>query len=66
MKWPLRKKVKLEKNEEARDLERAKRELRHVRSNWPEVNRLVRRLGTITEENHFSQLITDAMQGGRE
>lgn len=66
MKWLLRKKINLEKNEESRELQEVKQELRQVRSRWPEVNRLVSLLGTLTEENHFSQLITDAMQGGKE
>lgn len=66
MKWPLRKRIRLDKDQGTQDLEKAKRELRQVRSKWPEVNRLVNRLGTMNEQNHFSQLITDAMQGGRE
>lgn len=66
MKWLLRKKINLDKNEGSRELQEVKQELRQVRSRWPEVNRLVSRLGTLTEENHFSQLITDAMQGGKE
>jgi hypothetical protein len=66
VKWPLRKRIRLDKDPGTRDLERAKRQLRQVQSKWPEVNRLVDRLGTMNEQNHFSQLITEAMQGGRE
>jgi hypothetical protein len=66
MKWPLRKRVRLDKDEGAQDLQKAKRQLRQVQSRWPEVNRLVDKLGTMNEQNHFSQLITEAMQGGRE
>lgn len=65
MKWPLlKRRVKLEKNQETRDLEQAKRQLRQVRSKWPEVNALVGRLDTLNDQNHFTQLITEAMQGG--
>lgn len=67
MKWPLRKqRVNLEKDDGAREVEKAKQELRKVRSRWPEVNRLVDRLGTMNEQNHYSQLILEAMQGGGE
>lgn len=66
MKWPLRKRSRLDKDQGAQELEKAKRDLRQVRSKWPEVNRLVDRLGTMNEQNHYSQLIAEAMQGGRE
>ena len=67
MKWPLRKqRVNLAKDDGAREVEKAKQELRKVRSRWPEVNRLVDRLGTMNEQNHYSQLILEAMQGGGE
>lgn len=66
MKWPLRKRVNLEKDPGAHELEQAKRELRQVRSRWTEVNRLVDRLGNMNEQNHYSQLILEAMQGGGE
>jgi len=67
VKWPLRKqRVNLEKDDGAREVEKAKQELRKVRSRWPEVNRLVDRLGTMNEQNHYSQLILEAMQGGGE
>lgn len=66
MKWPLRKRVRLDKRQETRELQEAKQDLKQVRSKWPEVNRLVDRLGAMNEANHYSQLITEAMQGGRE
>lgn len=66
MKWLPRKakKVSLEKEiltSEARD---HRDQLHDVRSKWPEINRLVHRLTTMNEANHYSQLILDAMQGG--
>ena len=67
MKWPLRRRqVSMEKNGDTRDLQRAKHQLRVVKSRWPEVNALVSRLGSLNDENHFTQLITKAMQGGGE
>lgn len=67
MKWPLRRRrVSAEKNGDLHDLQRAKHQLRFVKSQWPEVNALVSRLGRLNEQNHFTQLITEAMQGGRE
>lgn len=67
MKWPLRKRpVRLNKNKEARDLQQVKTQLKQVRSRWPEVNGLVNRLGNLNDQNHFTQLITKAMQGGGE
>lgn len=65
VKWPLRKKkIQLAKDDTAVVLSETKNQLKHVRSKWPEVNALVTRLDALNEDNHFTQLITQAMQGG--
>lgn len=66
MKWLPRKGKKVDLSKEPVTVEEAetKQQLRDVRSNWAEVNRLVGRLATMNEENHFSQIIIEAMQGG--
>ena len=63
MKWLPRKhrKVKLVKDEGTI----AQDQLKNARSKWPEINALVNRLDRINEANHFTQLITEAMQGGK-
>ena len=63
MKWLPRKhrKVKLIKDEGtiARD------QLSNAQARWPEINKLVDRLDNLNDANHFTQLITEAMRGGR-
>lgn len=63
VKWLPRKdrKVKLVKDEGVE----AREKLNQVHSKWPEINNLVDRLDTLNEANHFTQLITEAMRGGR-
>lgn len=64
MKWlPRKGKIKLEKSQEVQD---TGQQLREVRSKWPEIHRLVTGLATMNDENHYSQLIIEAMQGGGE
>jgi hypothetical protein len=67
VKWPLlRKRVKLEKSDTKLEVRQAQRELKHVLSRRSEVNGLVNRLEVLNQQNHYSQLINKAMQGGRE
>lgn len=63
MKWLPRKarKVQLVKDEGAM----ARDKLNQVHSQWPEINALVQSLDDLNEANHFTQLIEQAMQGGR-
>lgn len=66
MKWPLRRRqVELTRDDDAQALKQSKGQLKQVRSKWPEINALVANLGNITGENHFAELITEAIQGGK-
>lgn len=67
MKWLPRKRrpVELVKNKETVVLQQSKNQLKQVRSKWPEVNALVNRLGAYNDQNHFTQLIAEAFQGGK-
>lgn len=67
MKWlPRRGKVNLEKKPVTSEEADTKQQLREVRSKWPEINRLVSGLAQMNSENHYSELILQAMQGGEE
>lgn len=66
MKWPLRKKqVKLTKDDDAIAVQHTRGQLKEVRSRWPEVNSLVARLGTLNRDNHYTELVIEAMRGGK-
>lgn len=66
MKWPLRKKpVKLTKDAETLAVRRDRRQLKAIRSRWPEVNALVSRLGDLNQQNHYTELVLEAMKGGK-
>jgi hypothetical protein len=66
MKWPLRKRpVNLTRDKDALELKESKGQLKQVRSRWPEINSLVSRLGNLNEENHYADIITEAIQGGK-
>lgn len=67
MKWPLRKrKVNLKRSKDSLELKESQGQLKQVRSQWPEINSLLLRLGNYNERNHYAEVITKAIQGGKE
>lgn len=66
MKWPRRKKpVTLKKDADTEGIQNSRQQYRQVKSNWSEINGLVTRLGQLNENNHYSELITEAFRGQR-
>jgi hypothetical protein len=56
--------VQLEKDPETQAIQEAKGQFRQARSKRLEVDALVARLATIRRENHFAELIENAVGGG--
>lgn len=66
MKWlPRKRRAKHRKTHDSKAVNENRAQLHQIRSKWPEIEQLVQRLGDLNGENHFTQLITEAMQGGR-
>jgi len=67
MKWPLRRrKVNLTRDKDALELKDSKSQLRQVTARWGEINSLMSKLGNFNEQNHYAEVITKAIQGGKE
>lgn len=65
MKWPLRKRRVELGRDDSPEVQKAKTELREVRSRWADINHLVTNLSNFNNENHYSEVISEAMRGGR-